>query len=55
MSGSIYFKTLHDLRGAIAAWSVGIAAIGAVNVLVFPTMLQMPGLIDFLDNLPAPR
>lgn len=54
MPGSIYLKTLHDLRGTIAAWSVGIAAIGAVNVLVFPTMLQMPGLVDFLDNLPSP-
>ena len=52
MPGSIYLKTLHDLRGAVVAWSVGIAALGAVNVLVFPTVQQMPGLISFLDNLP---
>jgi len=54
MPGSIYLKTLHDLRGSIMAWSLGIAAIGVVNVLVFPTIQQMPGLIAFLDNLPAP-
>jgi ABC-2 type transport system permease protein len=50
--GSVYLKTLHDLRGSTLAWSVGVAAIAAVNVLFFPTIQNMEGLVAFLDGLP---
>jgi beta-exotoxin I transport system permease protein len=52
MRGSIYLKTLHDLRGQILAWSLGLAAIAAANVLLFPTIQAMPRLIDFLESMP---
>ncbi len=52
MKGSIYLKTLVDLRGSVIMWSLGIAFIGAVNVLFFPTIQQMEGLVAFLDSMP---
>jgi len=52
MPGSIWLKTLRDLRGQILAWSLGLAALGAANVLVFPSFQSMPGLVPFLEHLP---
>lgn len=52
MPGSIYLKTLQDLRGQVVFWSIGVAAIGAANVLVFPSFQQIPGLVSFMENLP---
>ena len=52
MPGSIYVKTLRDLRGQIIVWSVGVAVIGAANVLIFPTIQGIPGLVSFMENLP---
>ena len=52
MHGNIYLKTLRDQRGAILAWSLGLAAAAAANVFFFPTVQAMPGMLDFLDNLP---
>jgi ABC-2 type transport system permease protein len=52
MRGSIYLKTLRDLRWATIAWSVGVAAIAAVSVLMYPTLQRMEGLVAFLDGLP---
>jgi ABC-2 type transport system permease protein len=52
MLGSVYAKTLRDLRGQMAVWSAGLFVLGAANVLVIPTIQQMPGLVAFLENLP---
>jgi ABC-2 type transport system permease protein len=52
MIGSVYRKTMFDLRWHLTAWSVGLAAVAAVNVLLYPTVQQMPGLLAFLENLP---
>jgi ABC-2 type transport system permease protein len=52
MRGSVYLKTLTDLRGTIIAGSLGVAFIGAVNVLLFPTIQNMEGLVRFLEGLP---
>jgi ABC-2 type transport system permease protein len=52
VTGNICLKTFHDMRGQIVAWSLGLAVLGAANVLVYPTMQNMPGIVAFLDNLP---
>jgi len=52
MLGNIYLKTLRDQRGSILAWGLGLAAAALANVLFFPTVQSMPGMLDFLDNLP---
>lgn len=52
MNRGVYLKTLRDLRGQTAAWSAGLAAIAALNVLLYPTLQGMPDLIVFLDRLP---
>ena len=52
MRGDIYLKTLHDLRGQILAWSLGLAVLAAANVLLYPTVQNMPGLVAFLENMP---
>ena len=52
MFGNIYLKTLHDLRGQVLAWALGLAALGAVNAWGFKSFQQMPDLISFLDSLP---
>jgi len=49
MLGSVYAKTLQDLRGQVLAWSAGLAVLAAANVLIFPSIQQMPGLQSFLD------
>jgi len=52
MLGSVYAKTLRDLRGQTLVWGLGLAAIGIVNIWGFKSVQQMPGLISFLENLP---
>ena len=52
MPGNVYLKTLHDLRGQILAWSLGLALLAAANVLLYPTVQNFPGLISFLENMP---
>ena len=52
MRGSLYLKTLRDLRGAIALWSLGVAVVAAVNVLLYPTVQRMDGLVSFLEGMP---
>ncbi len=52
MHGSIYLKTLRDLREQILIWSIGLALIAAANVLLFPSIQKFPGLISFLENMP---
>lgn len=52
MKGSVTLETLRDLRWTVAAWSGGVAILAAINVLVFPSLQQMEGLVAFLDTLP---
>jgi ABC-2 type transport system permease protein len=52
MGGSIYLKTLRDLRGQTLAWGLGFVGIAAANVLLFPTVQNFPGLVSFLENMP---
>lgn len=52
MPGDVYRKTLADLRGATIVWSLGLAGLAAVNVLLFPTIQAMPDLVQFLEHLP---
>lgn len=52
MKGSVYLRTLTDLRGTIIAGSLGMACLGAINVLFFPSLQQMEGLVGFLEGLP---
>lgn len=53
MLGNVYLKTLRDLRGQVAVWGLGLAVLAAANILLFPTMQSMKGLVDFLEGLPA--
>ena len=53
MLTSIYLKTLHDLRGLILAWGIGLASVAAINVILFPTFQQLPDMMGFLKNLPS--
>ena len=52
MLTSVYLKTLHDLRGLILSWGIGLAAMAAINVTLFPTFQQLPDMMGFLKNLP---
>lgn len=52
MAIDVYRKTLADLRGAVAVWSAGLAALAALNVLLYPTVQAMPDLVEFLEHLP---
>lgn len=52
MLTSVYLKTLRDLQGQVLVWGLGLALLGAVNVLFFPSFKQVPGLLNFLENLP---
>lgn len=52
MKGSVYVETLRDLRWTVAAWCGGLAFIAAINVLFFPSLERMEGLVDFLERLP---
>jgi len=52
MRGSVYLKTLRDLRGATLGWSLGVAAIAALNVLLYPTVQRLEGLTELLASLP---
>jgi beta-exotoxin I transport system permease protein len=52
MPCNIYLKTLHDLRDQILAWSAGLMLLAAANVLIYPTVQQMPDMITFLENMP---
>ncbi len=52
MQGSLYLKTLGDLRDQTLAWSLGLIFIAAANVLLFPTVQSFTDLISFLDNMP---
>lgn len=52
MKGSVTVETLRDLRWTVAAWSAGVAFLAAINVLLFPSLQQMEGLVDFLETLP---
>jgi ABC-2 type transport system permease protein len=52
MRASVFRKTLRDLGGATLAWSLGVAAIAALNVLLYPTVQRMEGLAGLLASLP---
>lgn len=52
MRGSLYLKTLRDLQGQMLAWSLGLIGIAALNVLLYPTVQNFPGLVSFLENMP---
>lgn len=52
MHGSILLKTLRDMQGQTLAWCLGMIAISAANVLLYPTVQSFPGLISFLENMP---
>ena len=52
MPGSLYLKTLADLRGTTLAWSLAMVLVGAANVLLYPTIQGYTDLIAFLDNMP---
>ena len=52
MRGSIFLKTLRDLKGQTLAWCFGLAGIAAINVLLFPTVQSFPNLVAFLENMP---
>lgn len=52
MLTSVYLKTLHDLRGLILSWGIGLVAVAAINVILFPTFQQLPDMMGFLKNLP---
>ena len=52
MQGSVFLRSFADLRGATVAWALGGACIGAINVLMYPNIQQMEGLVAFLQNMP---
>jgi ABC-2 type transport system permease protein len=48
---SIFAKALWDQRLGVLAWSIGIAAVGILYALFYPTMTT-PGLSEFMRNFP---
>ena len=53
MLGNVFLKTLRDLREQVLAWSLGLVILGGANVLLYPTIQNMPGLVSFMENMPA--
>lgn len=51
MLRSVFSKTLWDQRRGIAAWSVGLGAVGVMYAVFYPTM-NTPGLAEFMRNFP---
>lgn len=52
MLNSVFFKTIRDIRGQIVGWGIGLAAMAAVTVLVYPTFQNMVSLEGFIKSLP---
>lgn len=47
----VFAKWLWDMRRQIVGWSIGIAAVGVLYAMFYPTM-QTPGLSEFMRNFP---
>lgn len=51
-SSSVLAKALYDQRRGLMGWSVGIAAITSLFILIYPMMRAMPDLDVFLEQYP---
>jgi ABC-2 type transport system permease protein len=52
MLRNVYFKALRDMRRAIAWWSVGLVALTALIIAVYPTVRDSPGLNKLVEDYP---
>jgi len=52
MLRSVGFKTLHDQRRALIAWSLSLALLVAMYVAIWPSLRNQPSMGDFLNQMP---
>ncbi len=48
----VLLKTLRDLRRGFGWWALGLAGLVAMQVSVYPTVRDDPGISDFAENYP---
>lgn len=53
MMRSVFLKTLHDRRGFIFGWTLGMLALAILMTSFFPAMRQDNGLDALVANMPA--
>ena len=52
MAGSVFLRTLRDLRLSVLCWSTLLALSSIANVAAFPAIQDLPELTDFIKKLP---
>jgi ABC-2 type transport system permease protein len=52
MLRNVYAKSLRDMRRSIVWWSLGLIAIAALMVAVYPTVRDNPDLNKLVENYP---
>ena len=52
MLRSVYLKSLRDMRRAICWWSIGLIAMTALMISVYPTVRDNPDLNKLVENYP---
>jgi ABC-2 type transport system permease protein len=52
MLGSVWAKTLRDLRRSLAWWSAGLGAVVGLIVAVYPTVRDNPALSKLVEDYP---
>lgn len=50
---SVFAKSLLDQRRALIGWGVGLAALIASAILIYPSVRDTPGLEELMERLPA--
>ena len=52
MLRNVYFKSLRDMRRSIVWWSLGLIAMTALMIAVYPTIRDNPDLNKLVENYP---
>ncbi len=52
MLGSVFTKTLRDLRGQVLGWGIGLGAMTCLTILIYPSFQHMADLDGFVKSLP---
>lgn len=52
MLGSVFAKTLRDLRGQILGWGIGLGAMTCLTILIYPSFQHIAEMDGFVKSLP---
>jgi ABC-2 type transport system permease protein len=52
MPGSVFSKSIRDLRGLILGWGIGLGVMTAVTILIYPSFQHLGELDGFVKSLP---